>query len=1098
MTSHFVRSSIPSRYISLSKLGIARFIISLLIVVQILLVRQPMQTDANAANSSQESKEVRQIEYGKPIERELAGDKSHFYQMELSKGQYLNLVVEQKGIDVVVILTAPDGKQLIEMDTPNGSSGSEEIRAIIEADGAYQLEIRSLEKDAKAGKYEVRIADLRMATEQDRAWVEARKLHEDSARLSWQRKYDEALPLAERSAAIIEKAFGSEDYKMALALDNISGINHQKQNYAKVEALQLRVLAILEKTRGTEHPDVAIALTNLGRVSMMSADLERAEQFFQRALSIREKAFGLEHRQVAISTGDLAVLFYEKEDHAKAEFFYLRSLAILEKILGLEHPQVAETLDNLASLYRARGVYTKAESLNQRALSIFKKSYGEESPDVALTYNNLATLHTNMGNHAEAEALHQRALAIFEKTLGPNHIWVLLSLTNLAPHYERKGDVAKAEQLYQRAISIGEKRFGPNHPDATGPMTRLANLYERKGDYNKSETLLLRVLEIVESKYGSDHNSVASALGNIAQVYLDQGKTRQAIPLLVRSLDIIEHNLGRNILVGSERQKSIYLSTFNSIVNDAISVHVLQAPNDVQALQLAFKTILITKGRSLDAMSDAFGSLRRRGTAKDQDVLDKLSKTLSQLATLTFRGPGNSPPAEFRKKLDELKEQAEKLEEEISARNIGFYPQTHSLSFSELQSIIPKDTALVEFALYTPFDWKTKKSLSQRYVAYALSSKGDSYWVELGEAAAINGAVETWRKSLGSPSSSQAKVKQQARELDEVIMRPIRKLIGHARQIFISPDGTLNLIPFAALVDENDQYLGEKYSINYLTNGRDLLRLQVARESKSSPLVVADPIYGEKPNAKVTGEQMARNDDLLAGIRFDPLLTGPEADAIKILMPDSEVVKRDKATEAMIKQAHAPRILHIATHGFFLQNLGAGDVGSGNSRGFSLLGLPATRSGASSDAIVGQIQNPLLRAGLALAGANKRQSGEDDGILTALEVAGLDLWGTKLVVLSACDTGIGVIKNGEGVYGMRRALVLAGAESQVVSLWKVSDLATKDLMIEYYKGLKRGEGRAEALRNVQLKMLRDPRRRHPYYWASFIHSGEWANLDGKR
>lgn len=141
-----------------------------------------------------------------------------------------------------------------------------------------------------------------------------------------------------------------------------------------------------------------------------------------------------------------------------------------------------------------------------------------------------------------------------------------------------------------------------------------------------------------------------------------------------------------------------------------------------------------------------------------------------------------------------------------------------------------------------------------------------------------------------------------------------------------------------------------------------------------------------------------------------------------------------------------------------------------------------------------KIENPLLRSGLALAGANRRQSGEEDGILTALEASGLDLWGTKLVVLSACETGIGEVKTGEGVYGLRRALVMAGAETQVMSLWKVDDEATKNLMVGYYKRLLAGEGRSEALRQVQLAMLKSPATAHPFYWASFIASGDWRPL----
>jgi CHAT domain-containing protein len=182
----------------------------------------------------------------------------------------------------------------------------------------------------------------------------------------------------------------------------------------------------------------------------------------------------------------------------------------------------------------------------------------------------------------------------------------------------------------------------------------------------------------------------------------------------------------------------------------------------------------------------------------------------------------------------------------------------------------------------------------------------------------------------------------------------------------------------------------------------------------------------------------------------------------------------------------------VATHGFFLRDQEIRLLG-----GRDLIVDTAQSVGPSNQPTA----NPLLRSGLALAGVNQRLGRADhmdDGVLTALEAAGLDLWGTKLVVLSACDTGVGEVKNGEGVFGLRRALSQAGSETQVMSLWPVSDLGARDLMIEYYKALERGEGRGDGLRRVQLEMLKRKGRRHPFYWASFIQSGEWANLEGKR
>jgi CHAT domain-containing protein len=224
----------------------------------------------------------------------------------------------------------------------------------------------------------------------------------------------------------------------------------------------------------------------------------------------------------------------------------------------------------------------------------------------------------------------------------------------------------------------------------------------------------------------------------------------------------------------------------------------------------------------------------------------------------------------------------------------------------------------------------------------------------------------------------------------------------------------------------------------------------------------------------------------LSSIYFAPLPgTALEATAIKSQFPEAKLLTGKMATESAVKQISAPSILHIATHGFFLADpkRASPENSSENTRG------------ARADF---DVKNPLLRSGLALAGANLNQTGPERGILTALEASNLNLWGTKLVTLSACDTGVGEVRNGEGVYGLRRAFVLAGTESIVMSLWPVSDYTTREIMVSYYKGLKKGLGRGEALRQTKLAMLKRRDVQRPFYWASFIQSGEWASLDGKR
>ena len=922
----------------------------------------------------QGEKDARPLEPGKPIERELAGGQSHAYQITLSAGQFMKVIIEQRGIDVVVGLLGPDAKQVMEFDSEIRSQGQETVWQVAEVAGSYRLNVKAKHKGAPAGGYEIRVAELRAATEKDRVLQEARNLHMESQRLSRAGKYDESRPAAER-------------------------------------ALELR-----EKALGPEHPDVAQSLNNL------------------------------------------ANLYYYKGDYAKAEPLHKRALDIREKALGPEHPNVATSLNNLADLYRDKGDYAKAEPLYKRALDIREKALGPEHPDVA-------------------QALH-----------------------NLAIIYSVKGDYAKAEPLYKRALDIGEKALGPEHPDVAGSLNDLANLNIDRGDYAKAEPLYKRALNIWEKTLGPEHPKVGESLNLLARLYEAKGDLTLAATFQSRANEVSERNIALNLVTGSERQKLAYLATLLAQTDQIISLHARSAPDDSTARSLAATTILQRKGRVLDAMSDSIEALRRDASPQDRALFDQLKDIRSQQARLVFGGLQRTTPAEYQDQIRNLAEQAEKLEDEISRRSDKFRAEYQPVTLATTQSAIPARAALIEFYSYRPFNAKSARPAEAfgqpRYVAYVLRQQGEAQWVDLGEAATIDRDVTALRQALGSPN--RADVKQLARALDEKVMRPVRKLVGDIRTLLLSPDGALNLIPFGALVDEQKRFLIESYSFTYLTSGRDLLRLQAHTPSQQGPVVVANPMF-DLGNSAIANNQVAdqrtesRRSIDFTRRSFDPLPgAAAEAKALGAILPEAKILTGVQATEAAIKQVRGPLILHVATHGFFLEDrkLATPDrSGPGLEEGAA--GLKQTQ-----DALT---ENPLLRAGLILAGIKQNQSGPgEDGVLTALEAAGLDLWGTKLVVLSACDTGLGEVKNGDGVYGLRRALAIAGSESQVMSLWQVADKATRELMVGYYTGLQRGEGRSEALRNVQLHMLRSGDRRHPYYWAGFIQSGEWANLEGKR
>jgi len=927
--------------------------------------------------------------------------------------------------------------------------------------------------------------------------------------------------LYKRALVIQEKTLGPEHPYVATTLDNLGQLYQTKGDYEHAEQLLQRALAIREKAGGAEDMFVAQSLKSLASLYEAKGDYDKAEVLLQRVVTTFEKLFGADNPVITGALNNLAMLYKDKGDYIRAEQLYQRVIAIDEKAHGPEHLSLAIPFDNLANLYQLKGDYERAEVLYKRALAIEEKSLGPEDPNIATTLNNLAVMYQEQRDYEKAETLLQHALAIREKALGPTHPDVGTPLNNLAVLYYDEGEYEKAEPLLRRALTIEERALGPEHPQVARTINNIAAVKEKKGDYKGAETLYLRSLAIYEKKLGPKHPETVFMLENLALLSAAHGEMAQALTYLTRSTDISEYNAALILTTGSEEQKRRYMATLASETDYTVSLHLRSVPDNLSAARLALTTILRRKGRALDAMTEQLSALRRRSDPQDRALLEQLVTARSLLATLVLNGAGKqTSETEQQAAVAKLEAEVQRLEAAVSARSAEFRAQSQTVTIESVQAAMPSDSALVEIASYRPFNAQAKNRAERygaaHYAAYVLRREGEPKWVDLGDAAAINTDAGALRQVLINPRSKN--VKQVGRALYEKIMRPILPLVGNTHRLFLSPDGELNLIPFGALVDEQERYVVESYSITYLTSGRDLLRLQVHTSSKQGPMVFANPLFeqggdtNKQPVLVAEASGRGRRSADLANARFSPLPgTAGEATAIGTVLPGVKVLTGAQATEAALKQVSGPSILHIATHGFFLpdQIQVSAEPASGRGLGLTTSAQPQSRSD----------ENPLLRSGLALAGVNQRQSGAgEDGVLTALEAAGLDLWGTKLVVLSACETGLGEVKNGEGVYGLRRALVLAGSESQVMSLWQVSDDATRELMVAYYKRLQAGEGRTEALREVQLEMLHGAKQgqgrqqrglqievdgnetkqdwSHPFYWASFIQSGEWRSLDG--
>ena len=1041
------------------------------------------------------------LELNKPLKRELAGGQSHSYPLTLGAQQFLNLVVEQQGINVEVLLLGPDQKQLIKANSSNGIRGQEFVSFAAEVTGNYQLVVQAPDAKAKAGAYEITVHVLRPASPGDLALAGAFKSYLNAIDLGAQKKTNEAIAAQEQALTQLEQQFGKDASALNLMPVNIVawyaglvrsiGLRAQRKgDFNTAELLYQRAVFLSEAKFGKDTLDTVNPINDLAVVYYEKGDYRTAAAMMQRLLAIQQKALPPESPGIAASSTNLAVFLYKAGDYVRSEQFYRQALTIGTK---LDSKSVLGARSGLGILHLERGDYEQAEKL---WLEVLGELEADKTPNndprflLASVLGNLGGLYYYKNDDVKAESYWLRALALRKEVFSPEHSEVAVALNRLADVYARKGETAKAEENYAAGLAILKKTVGAEHVNVAYSLNGLAKTAQKKREYAKATALYQEALQMRRKLTNDHHPEVSETLSSLALLYQETGDNKQALSYQAQANEVNETNLKNNLSGGSERQKQAYLSLFTKAVNTTLGLQAWGMSDSQEATNIALTALLRSKGRSLDAMADTVSTFRRHADSEQQKLFDRLLAARSQLANLTFRGLGGEKPELYRAHLKRLEGEIDTMEADLSRSSTEFASDAQPITLSAIQAALPPKTSLIEFAAYQPYQFSAKTAAPTHYIAYVLNADGTIKWKELGEAAVIDQAIEALRQALRD--SGRTDVRQLSRNVDEKVMQPLRPLLAEpadAPNLLISPDGMLNLLPFAALVDEQNRYLIERYAISYLTSGRDLLRLQVARTPKSEPLILADPDFdlGVKVNPMTLAKRGAsRRRGTLQGVRASGddfnkwsaerlFETAKEGDAIKTLLPQANLLVRENASKAALQKISAPSILHIATHGFFLEDMAI-----------------------KNDPNALQIQDPLLRSGLILAGFNQHRGDGDNGVLTAKEVAGLNLWGTKLVVLSACDTGVGEVKNGEGVYGLRRALMLAGAQTQVMSLWPVSDTATREWMIAYYTGLKEGLGRGEALRQVQLKMLQKKTRQHPFYWAGFIQSGEWANLENKR
>jgi CHAT domain-containing protein len=907
-------------------------------------------------------------------------------------------------------------------------------------------------------------------------------------------------------------------------------------------AAERRRLAELE-TRGERDLDFARTYHNLATSFLVKGDYRKAKSLHERALALRKAVLGEDHPDYASSLDGLASVYEAMGDYGGAEPLLRQAVEIKKRVLGDSHPFYAENVNNMASLYRDMGDLAQTKALMHQALEIRKRAYGDKHPLYALSLNSLAMLYHGQGDFGRAESLAQQAAEILKKAVGEEHPYYALSLNSLAQIYESMGDYDRAEPLVRRGLQIREKVLGKGHPSYANSLHTLARLCRDQGRYDRAELLYHQSLEIKEQVLGKAHPSCSLELRELASLYDVMGDYRRAESLVLQALQIDRKSLELTAAVQSERQQLIMMETLRSGLDAYLSLASRSDPDSTRVYHevLAWKGSVFARQRQL--------RLARSRPEIDPEVarlFAKLGETTSRLATLAFTALNPQDETTWKAQLQELTETKEQLERDLSRRSSQFETQQKlaRLTPAEVQAALPPATALIDFLEYThstpPIRGQGKEQKETHLVAFVVRPDRPIVRLDLGPSAPITSAVDQWRAVFVDFQPAQAPgTADSSFELRRLVWQPLERWLDGVGAVLVSPDGSLARFPLAALPGKRPgSYLIEERPIA-LVPVPQLLPQLLAKDRRvlgaggppPSLLLVGDIDFGAQPghlppaHDGFAGHVATRGGWLL---QFPPLPStilemGDVRTAFQQTNPAGAVfeIRGAEATEAALRsQAPGKRFLHLATHGFFAPPELKSALDRPVTTADALSGPTPIPGQAdlfgSQESIVGF--HPGLLSGLALAGANSSAKPEadalrlEDGILTALEVAELDLGSTELVVLSACETGLGRSVRGEGLLGLQQAFQVAGARTVVASLWKVNDEVTQQLMSDFYANLwQKHLSPLEALRQAQLRMLNGPDRTgltrglgtpgprsaeetrarvHPRRWAAWVLSGD--------
>ena len=936
-------------------------------------------------------------------------------------------------------------------------------------------------------------------------------------------KYAQAEDLAQQQLAAFEKAYGPQDPRIADTLNDLGTDFELNGKLAEAEQTLSKALVIAQKAPSPSQSLIATIEQNLGGLLRNEGKYPQAESLMFQALNSRAKALGPDHPDVASALASLGLLYEYEMRFSDAERATRQALDIDTKALGPGSIATARMMVQLAHLYGSHGEPGPAEQLYVSAIRIYLRVTNQAPRQVASVVFQGAQQFLNDGNLQVAASLFNDAGGIYRNAEGDSSLGAARCLTNLGAVAEDLGKHDQAEGLQKKALAIFEKVSGPDSIDLVEPLAGQARTYKSEKRFAEVEPLYLRALKIDQAHFKANNPNLRALESDLAALYFVWDKPVQAAPYFHTYLGNLMDEFRANAATMSERERLNYFATqklaFPLFFNFVVRYHDQMPELSGQM----YDALLEEKGLIAASAASMRAAVVASGDPQAVAMLDKLSSDRAQMAALMETTAGDQ--ANHKTQINQLGDEANTLEQTLMKRSAAMSQQQaqNAATWRDVQKALKPGESAVEVTRF-PYDEGFGPTADLVYVALVVTPDcKQPILINLGKAKDLEaGPILAYRDHVGQTRGLEAEAPASAAQQGTVantsaayaaFWKPLEPALNGARRVYLSPDGVLTTIPIGLMAGSDGNLLMEKIQLRIVDSTKDLL-LPARVASSKSALLVGNPKFDltateqkaaiaqlrggatgagthqAAATAQVSNAgaaQFSSRGGDLKGSDLNPLPgTQVEVDSVYKLLKSAgwqtTEYTGDLALKDTVTQAHGPRLVHIATHGFFLsdEELKAAAEAEGNAANVN--------------------EDPMLRAGLFFAGADRvrqgaaPEAGVDDGVLTAYEASQLNLEGTELVVLSACETGLGKELNVDGVFGLRRGLQEAGAESLLMSMWSVPDKETEELMSLFYAKWLAGMDKPEALRQAQLEERETVKKRYgkdlPFYWGAFVLIGK--------